>query len=287
MKQFIITTPIVNSATELSGEDYHYLVDVLRLEEGASFRGILPHGGGSGVLNGGGAVCGNDTPGGSGVPGERSASCEATISIVKISRKKRRCLVHIELSEKRPQAPRLATKIVLFQSMPKGAKLDLIIRQAAEFAVDEIVPFVSNRSINRNSTGSGAAGGNARLERLRRIVREARQQSGSPVDTKIHETLDFEGALNYRAFLERKAPLLSLCFSPQGERGVFTKLSEWAPPGGVIALFIGPEGGFSGEEEGRFASLGFKFLSLGATTLRCETAALAAISVVRAVLEKF
>ena len=65
----------------------------------------------------------------------------------------------------------------LFQFMPKPQKMDLIIRQATECGVAVIVPIVGEFSVNQDGKG--------RLERWDRIVKEARQQSGSPVSTRI------------------------------------------------------------------------------------------------------
>ena len=68
-----------------------------------------------------------------------------------------------------------------FQFIPKPQKLELIVRQATECGVKNIVPVISEYT----QKGSAQALSGDRIERLQRIVREARQQSGSPTDTRV------------------------------------------------------------------------------------------------------
>ena len=74
----------------------------------------------------------------------------------------------------------------LFQFMPKPQKMDLIIRQGTECGVSVIVPIISEYSVNQEGKG--------RLERWERIVKEALQQSGSPVQTRVLEPCSVEEA---------------------------------------------------------------------------------------------
>ncbi len=78
----------------------------------------------------------------------------------------------------------------LFQFIPKPQKLELIVRQATECGVKNIVPVISEYAQKGNI--EALTGG--RIERLQRIVREARQQSGSPTDTTVFEPVTVEQA---------------------------------------------------------------------------------------------
>jgi 16S rRNA (uracil1498-N3)-methyltransferase len=173
--------------------------------------------------------------------------------------------------------------------------MDLIVRQAAEGGVSEIVPFVSAYSVpkiadkrNEDSAGSDKAA------RWWRIVREARQQSGSGTATVIHELLSFYELLRHwqdvknrcgvnaaavGIFLHPSALLPTL--TQAGANSFHACLDE---PPGCVALAVGPEGGFSPEEATRFIAADFKPLDLGNTILRTETAAVYAVAAVRIIL---
>ncbi|MDR1909843.1 MAG: 16S rRNA (uracil(1498)-N(3))-methyltransferase [Spirochaetaceae bacterium] len=262
MKQFLLSEapeqgpqgPLVR----LRGKDYHYLVRVRRLEPGMLFRARLP--GGEPVLlrvisTEGGILTGELAP----EPGD-SAAGEPR-----------------KAAEKTPEP-----RIILFQALPKGAKMDLIVRQAAEAGLAEIVPFRGRRS------ETGAAEGGQRFSRWERIIREARQQSGSAIDTRLHPPLSLEEALAYWEELRaRCAGAVGLILHPpEGphplEKGSFHDYLDKDP--GLVVTAIGPEGGFAPEELSRFFAAGFKPLSLGNTVLRTETAALFASAAIRIIL---
>jgi 16S rRNA (uracil1498-N3)-methyltransferase len=176
--------------------------------------------------------------------------------------------------------------IILFQALPKGAKLDLIVRQAAEGGIAEIRPFVSDYSIPKGSA-TAAAG---RVERWRRIIKEARQQSGSSVATDISAPCTVEALLDYWETVKgRSSRPLGIIFHqapagpecPLAKSGFHDYLNSNPD---LVGLAIGPEGGFSPEEVSRFLAAGFKPLIMGNTILRTETAALYAAAAVRIIL---
>jgi 16S rRNA (uracil1498-N3)-methyltransferase len=186
--------------------------------------------------------------------------------------------------------------LVLFQALPKGSKMDLIVRQAAEGGIAEIVPFVSGYSVPRLQREGQEEGKTARW---RRIIREARQQSGSPAATSIRAPGSVDAALDYwQALRGRYAGALGLFLHPlpEGpvppgagplpnhplEQGSFHGYLNTKP--GLVGLAIGPEGGFSPEEVSRFTAADFKPLSMGNNVLRVETAALYAAAAVRIIL---
>jgi 16S rRNA (uracil1498-N3)-methyltransferase len=183
--------------------------------------------------------------------------------------------------------------LVLFQALPKGAKMDLIVRQAGEGGIAEIVPFVSARSVPRRSSDEAAG----RLERWRRIVREARQQSGSAIATTVEPPRNFGEALAFWGELrQRHERPVGLLLHPAAdikrdlektgadplEIGSFHRYLESRP--GVVAIAVGPEGGFSAEEAVCFVEEGFKPVSMGNTVLRAETAAVYAAAAIHIIL---
>ncbi|MDR2258494.1 MAG: 16S rRNA (uracil(1498)-N(3))-methyltransferase [Treponema sp.] len=256
MKRFILPRkPQDDGTIQLSGEDYHYLVRVRRLAPGETFPALLPGGAETlvrvrsvegGILTG---VCG---PAAETAGGPPSAA---------------------------PNLPPL----ILFQALPKGGKMDLIVRQAAEGGIAEIVPFVSEHSVPRPGGGGGEGTGN-RLGRWQRIVKEARQQSGSRTATTVGPPLDMGELLAYWEELKGRRPqALGLLFhqSPLEQASLHGYLSINPE---IVVLVIGPEGGFSPAEVSRFLAAGFKPLTMGDTVLRTETAAIYGAAAIRIIL---
>jgi 16S rRNA (uracil1498-N3)-methyltransferase len=174
--------------------------------------------------------------------------------------------------------------------------MDLIVRQATEGGVSEIVPFVSAYSVpklaDKRSKDSAVSDKTARW---RRIVREARQQSGSETATEVHESFSFDELLRHWEDIKNRYrgnfvavgmflhPATVLAATP-----LLIKANSFhaclAEPPGCVALAVGPEGGFSPEEASRLLAADFKPLDLGNTILRTETAAVYAVAAVRIIL---
>jgi 16S rRNA (uracil1498-N3)-methyltransferase len=258
MKRFILpSAPDAQGLIRLVGKDFHYLVRVRRLREGAVFDAALPDGSAVRVL-------------------AQSLADNCLTG---------ECLAD-ELIDETTLPP-----IILFQALPKGAKLDLIVRQAVEGGIAEIRPFVSAYSVPRiagkASPESGGADGFGRVERWRRIIKEARQQSGSSTATEIaapcavEELLEYWESLKKRFQRPRGIILHPFSDGPLAKTGFHGYL--YGNPD-LVVLAVGPEGGFSPEEVSRFAAAGFKPLVIGNTILRTETASLYAAAAVRVIL---
>ena len=245
MKQFILNSgPDRDGRVRLEGRDYRYLVRVRRLAPGEYFPALLP--GGAGVMV---RVCSVDNQT---VVGEVAPSPDT-----------------------RPASP--LPPIILFQALPKGEKMDLIVRQAAEGGLAEIVPFASEFSMVKQTSGH-------KLSRWERIIKEARQQSGSTTTTTIQQPVSIDGLFVYWERLVIQRPrVLGLLFHhlPLAHTSLHGYLDS-SPE--MVALVIGPEGGFSSAEAERFLAAGFKPFTIGNTILRTETASLYAQAAVRILL---
>jgi len=252
MKQFILNgNPDKGGRVRLEGGDYRYLVRVRRLAPGESFPALLPDGTGVTVR-----ICSVDNKA---VVGEIAPS--ETVPGGSTS----------------PLPP-----LFLFQALPKGEKMDLIVRQAAEGGIAEIVPFVSEFSMMK-LTGNGLSGGH-KLSRWERIIKEARQQSGSAIATAIRQPVSIDGLFACWEQLKMQRPgILGLLFHhlPLAHTSLHGYLDNSCE---AVALVIGPEGGFSSTEAERFLAAGFKPFTIGGTILRTETAALYAQAAVRVLL---
>jgi 16S rRNA (uracil1498-N3)-methyltransferase len=257
VKQFILRQPPGSEGfVRLTGEDYRYLARVRRLQTGDGFTAVLPDGGSVHL-----EVRSVD----------KTSLCVQCMEAADAS--------HGGMAQKLPPLPPL----YLLQGMPKGSKLDLIVRQAAEAGVQSIIPFYSERSQIR-PRHQGAGENDGRNERLRKIIRQARQQSGSAVNTQVTEACSFEEALARWREIRTRAAHPAAVFMHEialQETSLHALLEK---PPGALAIAVGPEGGFSGEEAGRFIEDGFAPIILGNTILRTETASIYAIAAVRTLL---
>jgi 16S rRNA (uracil1498-N3)-methyltransferase len=263
MKRFILpAAPDKAGIVRLFGDDYHYLVRVKRFSAGSEFAALLPDG----------------------------TAAQVRVRAVGVEALEAECLAVEKCLTPSPF-------IALFQALPKGAKMDSIVRQAVEGGVSEIVPFVSAYSVpkiadkrNKDSAVSD------KTARWRRIVREAIHQSGSATPTAVHEPLSFDELLHHWEGMKNKhsddsAPVVAIFLHPATllppEAAPVSASSFHAcldEPPAYVALAVGPEGGFSLEEAARFIAADFKPLDLGNTILRTETAAVYAVAAVRIIL---
>jgi 16S rRNA (uracil1498-N3)-methyltransferase len=161
------------------------------------------------------------------------------------------------------------TRISLYQCLPKGGKMDLIARQAAEAGVARVIPVISDHSVPRHT---------ARDERWERVIKEARQQSGSRVDTKVEALLSLHEAVNDWS---GRGPAFFFHEKPLAETSLHRYLSCIPAE---AAVMVGPEGGLSRDETAFLASAGWLPIYLGQRVLRAETAALYAVAAVQILL---
>ncbi len=158
--------------------------------------------------------------------------------------------------------------INLFFALPKGDKAELIIEKAVELGVAEITPFISSRCISRPDA-KALAKKNIRWQALSQA---AAKQSGRGIVPIVNETVSYENALCLAKKYEK-----CLFFFENAENKTIT--GEHAKCAS-LALFTGAEGGFSTKEVEQAALLpNVEVLTLGTRILRCETAPLAALSV--------
>lgn len=165
----------------------------------------------------------------------------------------------------------------LFQFIPKPQKFEQIVRQATECGIKYIVPVIGEYS----EKSSVLALEGSKLERLDRIVKEARQQSGSPVDTKILPCLKIDEALD--KWNESEDEKIGFVLSERAEKeNDIRKLVASKCNFGKIGIVVGSEGGLSLEEVERLKNDGNFFpVHFPVNILRCETAALYGIAAVQ------
>jgi len=163
-------------------------------------------------------------------------------------------------------------RITLLQCLPKGRKIDLIVRQATEAGVQRIVLLVSERTVVRPGEADG------RTARLTRIAREALQQSGAPSLPQIEGPRPFScvGEEDWGA---------SLLFHEGPVEGVSLHGLLAGRPA-AVSLLVGPEGGLSDAEVAQARAGGFRPVHFATGVLRVETAATFALGAVMTILQE-
>jgi len=161
--------------------------------------------------------------------------------------------------------------ITLLQGLPKGEKFDWIIQKSTEIGVSKIVPIVTKRTV----VNIAPMKLQRRMQRWNRIAEEAAKQSMRIDIPQIVELSKFEDSLkeienNQLSIIPwEQEKNVSLKEVLRGNKKNITK----------IAVFIGPEGGFSFEEIEKAKQFGAVPVSLGSRILRTETAAIVACSI--------
>lgn len=162
-------------------------------------------------------------------------------------------------------------ELTLAQGIPKGDKLETIIRMATELGARRIAPLVTERTVARPDPGRWPH----RLARCRRVAKEAAKQSGRAIVPEV----DPPRSLGEWLAEPRPAGLL-LCLWEGESGGPATVL----PAGGVerASVVVGPEGGLSKGEVARLRSAGAVVAGLGPRILRTETAGPVALALLQA-----
>ena len=165
--------------------------------------------------------------------------------------------VFLTVLESYPCRTEPSVYVRLYMAMPKAEKLELIVQKAVELGVGEIIPVLTRRCVSRPDSKSFEK----KRVRLARIAAEAAKQSGRGRIPQVREMMDLRSALE------------EMAARPGAMREVLDRIE------GEASLLIGAEGGFDESEVELALSMGIPSLTLGPRILRCETAPMAALSV--------
>jgi 16S rRNA (uracil1498-N3)-methyltransferase len=171
--------------------------------------------------------------------------------------------------EERPAAGGEGGEVTLYQAVPKGRHMDLVVEKVTELGVKGIVPLATERVVVRLSKRDG------KVLRWRRVAEAAARQSLRLRVPEVEEPVPFLEAV-------REA----------GEAGVLLHngadlpLLEDVVSGSAVDLFVGPEGGWSEGELAMAGEAGLSFASLGPYRLRSETAGIVAVARTCTILER-
>ncbi len=176
------------------------------------------------------------------------------------------------IREERSAAWVMEGEATLYQAVPKGRHMDLVVEKATELGVDRIVPLSTERGVVKLSEGDG------KVRRWRRVAEAAARQSLRLRVPEVAEVVAFPEAAREVGesgmILHNEPGLPFLEDVMLGHSGPLT-----------VGLFVGPEGGWSDGELALAREAGLFLASLGPYRLRSETAGMVAVARARAVLE--
>lgn len=182
--------------------------------------------------------------------------------------------VKCEQVEKLDSNNRIIPKVVIVQALVKEQKMDYILQKACELGVYQIIPVNTSRSIVKIDKNDSK-----KILRWNKILKEASEQSKRvdiPILDKIYnfndlKSLDFKGKF--------------ICSTKENKKLLKSTLSNFNI-NDTIVYVIGPEGGFSPEEEELLIENGYIPISLGSNILRTETASLFIMSAINYEFER-
>jgi 16S rRNA (uracil1498-N3)-methyltransferase len=160
--------------------------------------------------------------------------------------------------------------VTLAQALPEASKMDWIIEKAVELGAAAIQPLAARRCVVRLS-GERAE---KKLAHWQGVIVAASEQSGRNRLAHLAPVDEFKDWVAQQDLHRR------VILTPRANES----LADWArhQPPQALTIMVGPEGGFSEEEENLALANGALALSMGPRILRTETAALAALAMLAA-----
>lgn len=179
--------------------------------------------------------------------------------------------IHLRLRFVKEADVELPVKMTLFQGLPKGEKMDWIVQKCTELGVYSVVPVEMSRCIMKLD----AARGRKKTARWQAIAEAAAQQSRRRIIPEVHEPVTMSEAVA----MARECDVRLLPYELAEDSGSTKEVFESIQPGNSVAVFIGPEGGFTPEEvELARQQADIKPITLGRRILRTETAGMTVLS---------
>ncbi len=217
----------------IQDEEYHHLVNVMRAQIGEQIT-----------------VCFND-------------GYDNLCEIISLGKN----LATLKIMSRQKNNAEADIDVTLFQAVPKGDKLDLIVQKSTELGVKKIVPFLSKFTQTKAIS--------VKSDRLKKVATEAAKQCGRAVVPEIEEVKTFSEVLKT---LDEYDYIL-MPYELEKTREIKTALIKANKPTS-IAIIIGSEGGFCIDEIEQAKQCGADIVSLGNRILRAETAAISVMSIV-------
>lgn len=172
----------------------------------------------------------------------------------------------------------LASKIYLFQGLPKADKMELIIQKSVELGVYEIIPVATRRAVVKLDEKKAKQ----KISRWQTISETAAKQSKRRIVPRVTHVMSFKEAVTYAKDMQVKLIPYELAEGMEQTKELISGLK----PGQDIAVFIGPEGGFDETEIAFARECGIRPVTLGKRILRTETAGFTVLAWIMYQLER-
>lgn len=230
---------IENKTVFITGSDFNHIKNVLRMKEGDEVSVMIPG-------------C------------ESEYRCE----IASFAEEEVKLTIRF-IKESNVELP---CEVILYQALPKSDKMELIITKSVELGVASIVPVATKRAVVKlDSERSGK-----KIARWNAISEAAAKQSKRAIIPDVADVMSMEEALSDCSDCEVKIIPYELSDPDlmNRTRSIIGKIA----PGEKVAVFIGPEGGFTEEEIKLATDAGCEPITLGHRILRTETAGIVVLS---------
>jgi 16S rRNA (uracil1498-N3)-methyltransferase len=162
------------------------------------------------------------------------------------------------------------TRLCLYQALTSEKKLDWVLQKGTELGAACFTPTITRRSLLQGDVSEN------KLERWRRILTEAAEQSGRARIPELTPPMSLEQALSQAA----DGHLSLIATVEPTARPLRAVLESQAAAPQQVDLFIGPEGGFEPAEIELARQQGVQPISLGPRILRTETAGIVALAAI-------
>lgn len=178
--------------------------------------------------------------------------------------------VVVKLVKEKEENTKLSRDVTIVQSLVKEQKMDYILQKTTELGVSMIIPFAASRSVVKIDGKESK-----KIERWQSIVKEASEQSKQIEIPKVENIIDISNLVKLSDY-----DVKFLCTVNEKSKNIKKVLSNLCESARMLFV-IGPEGGFTKEEEQAMMDNDFIPISLGNSVLRTETASTFIMSVVR------
>lgn len=245
MYQFFVEPDNVNEEFVLiMGSDVNHITNVLRMKEGEHIR----------IVDGTG----------------KEYECEITML--------QKEAVQARILDITADSAELPIAVTLYQGLPKGDKMELIIQKAVELGAARIVPVNMKRSIVKLNEAKEKK----KVERWNAIALSAAKQSKRSVVPNVCYPMSYGEMLNDTKELEALLLPYESATGMNGTRSVLASLKSKKS----VGIIIGPEGGFDDNEVTKAKELGAQVITLGKRILRTETAGIVTMAMITLEVEE-
>ena len=240
-RYFLNETNFKDDGVTITGNDFHHIARVMRMEIGEQILAV------------------------------KQGSKTAVVKIEEITND----AVIGSIIEWKNEEKELPVKVTIASGLPKGDKLEWIVQKGTELGSAEFIPFIAARSVVKWDSKKVEK----KLERLRKIAKEAAEQSHRTSVPEITEPMTADRLAGYAEKFDHKL----VAFEEEAKRGetsVLASVLNDVKAGQSILFVFGPEGGIADKEMQKLSDAGFVACGLGPRILRTETAPLYALSAV-------